>query len=204
MKKLYLIMIIVLILGSANAQSIALEGRSAIGLSIGTFLNSEKSSATAAYNVTASATGFTGNLFYSNWLEENLALRLSLGFLNGSAEVKVDGWNTGQSASSVAPLLMGINYYFIDEEPGKARPFAGITAGVYIGSEAKNSILQVSAKSESVFGIKPLAGIDFVLGRHFIMGAEAGYNLMMDFKDTIGGRKNYSGGEIAFRFIYLF
>jgi hypothetical protein len=42
MKKLYLIMIIVLILGSANAQSIALEGRSAIGLSIGTFLNSEK------------------------------------------------------------------------------------------------------------------------------------------------------------------
>ncbi|MGK9369546.1 hypothetical protein ACSSWA_11650 [Melioribacter sp. Ez-97] len=204
MKKTYPLLMGFILMVSIKAQSVSIEGKSALGFTLGTYLNSEKNSVSAAYNVTASATGFMGSLFYSNWLQENLSIRFSLGFLNGSADVKVDGWNTGQSASSVVPLLMGVNYYFIDENPGKIRPFAGLAAGVYIGSEAKNSIVQTSARSESVFGVKPLAGIDFILGKHFIMGAEAGYNLMTDFKDSVGGRKNYSGGDIAFRFIYLF
>jgi hypothetical protein len=48
------------------------------------------------------------------------------------------------------------------------------------------------------------AGVDFVLGRHFMIGVAVCYNALTDFKEPIGGSKNYGGPEFTIGFGYLF
>ena len=49
---------------------------------------------------------------------------------------------------------------------------------------------------ETAFGGRLGGGTDVLLGRHFMVNASAGYNLVSDFSEPVGGRDNYSGFEM--------
>jgi hypothetical protein len=47
-------------------------------------------------------------------------------------------------------------------------------------------------------------GVDIQLGRHFMLDTKAVYNLASDFREPLGGRKNYSGFEFSVGLNFLF
>lgn len=149
--------------------------------------------------------GFSSNLLYGYSTRENLALTLSAGFLGGKASSTVTSTGSEQRASSVVPILVGIRYYIAD--PGTedfVRLFLSTAVGSFFGFEASSTMLRQEARSESTFGGKVGAGIDFFLSSHFKLVAAAAYNAMLDFKTPIGARANYNGGDFSVGFGYVF
>jgi len=189
------------------AQDYSLKGRSALGFNIGLWGGSSATNTAAVTGVRSEAktNGLSGSMLYAHWLQENLSLTLSAGLLSGEASSTVSSSGFNQRASTVIPLLIGIKYYLPAPAPEDAiRPFLSAAVGPFIGMEAKNTVLFQEAFSETAFGGRLGAGIDFLLGQHFTLGAGVGYNLMADFDTPIGARKNYNGAEFAFGFGYIF
>lgn len=189
------------------AQPYVLSGRSEIGISMGMYSGSKSSNIVAIsnFNTQVGANGFAGSLFYRNWLQENMALQFSVGMLTGSATVNVTNFNAITQSSAVMPLLLGINYYLLDLITNNSvRPYLSASAGMYFGTEASNSILSQQVHTESSFGGRIGAGVDFILSNHFVLGAGFGFNLMSDFSKPVGGNKNYNGGDFSIQLGYVF
>ena len=203
-----LLLCLLLIGGIINAQDgYQLNGRSAIGLNMGMFSGSKSSSGVIVSGVTTEvrSTGFAGNLFFKYWLQENLALKLSAGMLTGSADVKTNLLGSTTQTSAVMPLTLGLNYYFLGISYNNAiRPFLSGAMGMYVGSEASNSMLSTKVHTENAFGGRVGGGVDFILGNHFSLGINFGYNLMSDFSSPVGGNKNYNGADFTLQFEYIF
>ena len=49
----------------------------------------------------------------------------------------------------------------------------------------------------TTFGSRAGVGFDLKMGRYFVAIADLGYNLMTDFSEAVGGRRNYSGLEFG-------
>jgi opacity protein-like surface antigen len=79
-----------------------------------------------------------------------------------------------------------------------------LAAGPFIGSEVNNTILSQESRTETAFGGRLGAGIDFFLSDHFKAGANAGYNMMSDFSAPVGARSNYSGADFSCGIGYIF
>ena len=47
-------------------------------------------------------------------------------------------------------------------------------------------------------------GLDIQVGRHLMLGIQAGYNTMLDFSEPVGYEDNYSGVEFSAGFSVLF
>lgn len=189
-----------------NAQNYQLSGKSAIGFNLGLYSGS-KTTGTASINglnTEVSSSGFYGSIFYSHWLKENVSLRLSAGLLTASANVSINTTNTAQ-ASAVFPLLLGLDYYFLQPTNSDAiRPFVSASIGMFVGSEAKNTTISQQVHSENTIGGRIGLGSDFLVGDHFIIGANLGYNLMADFSNAVGGKKNFNGLDFALQLDYVF
>jgi hypothetical protein len=105
----------------------------------------------------------------------------------------------------VVPLLIGVRIFLPYPEPdAQVRPFLSGAIGPYIGSEAKSTLFTQGTHTETSFGGRFGAGIDFILSNHFKLGANAGYNVMSDFSAAVGGRMNYNGGEFSIGIGYIF
>jgi len=189
------------------AQTYQLNSRSAIGFNVGLYAGSTSANAeyVNGYNSSASTNGFAGSMFFYHWLKEDLSLKLSIGLLTGSASVSLTANKTVQQASAVIPVLLGLNYYFTEPTESDAiRPFVGGAIGMYIGSEAKNTMISQEVSSETAAGLRAGIGCDFLIGNHFILGAEAGYNVMANFTDPIGGKNNFNGADFSLEVSYVF
>jgi outer membrane protein W len=192
---------------AAKSQEVTLKGRSALELNIGLW-----GSATAATTVTtggvtseAKTSGLGGNLLYSYWMREYLSLTFSAGFLAGEASSSAGVTGVDQHASAVIPILIGARFYVPEPDPGeKIRPYLAAAAGSFVASEAANTGLAQEAHTEAAFGGRAGIGVEFLVGRHFKFGAGVGYNLMTDFENPVGGRKNYNGGEFTLGAGYIF
>jgi hypothetical protein len=131
----------------------------------------------------AVTSGFSGGMLYSYGMRENLAATLSARVLGGEANSTVTATSVDQHASSVIPILVGVRYYIAEPTPeDMVRLFLEASIGVFLGFEASNTALRQEARSESTFGSKLGAGIDFFLTNHFKMLATAGYYAMSDFR----------------------
>jgi hypothetical protein len=125
----------------------------------------------------------SGGMQYSYGMRENLAATLSARVLGGEANSTVTATSVDQHASSVIPILVGVRYYIAEPTPeDMVRLFLEASIGVFLGFEASNTALRQEARSESTFGSKLGAGIDFFLSNHFKMLATAGYYAMSDFR----------------------
>jgi len=206
-KTFSLVMLIILTVYISTAQDLTLKGRSAIELAIGLWGGAEISNDIFNTGVKSEAktSGFTGGLGYAYWLREHLVLTVTAGLLSVQASTTVNVFYVEQQTSAVIPLLIGIRFYLPNPEPGdKIRPFLSAAIGTYLGSEAKNEVFSQEAHTETAFGGRIGAGVDFFLSNHFKLSAQVGYHLMSDFKTTIGNRKNFNGADFSLSAGYIF
>jgi Outer membrane protein beta-barrel domain len=204
---LTVIMTIVLQSVAAFAQDYSLKGRSALELNMGFWGGSNTSNTITTNGIRSEAktNGFLGGILYSHWIQEQVSATLSIGFLAGEATSTVSFSGINQHASIIVPVLIGVNYYlFNPAQEDAVRPFVSAAIGPYIGSETNNTILSQYAHSETAFGARFGAGIDILLGDHFKLGASAGYNVMSDFKNTVGAKSNYNGMDVLIGIGYIF
>ena len=203
----YLLICFCLISSISFAQNFQLKGRSSIGINIGLFTGAKSTNSVIinGFKTEASTNGFSGNLYFLHWFQENMSLKFSAGLLSGSTDVSVNALNTVQQASAVFPILIGLNYYLLDASILDAmRPYISGSLGMYVGSEAKNNLISQQVHSEAAMGGRAGIGIDFLVSNHFTLGANLGYNLMANFSEPIGGRENFNGGDFSFQLSYIF
>ncbi len=191
---------------TARAQDVLLMRRSGLELNFGVWTGGASTSVSPGGVTTEANLGaFVGGLLYAYWMRENLSVTLSAGLLSANASSSVGIMSVEQQASSVTSLLLGVRFYLPDpESDARVRPFLSGAIGTYIGSEAKSTLFSQEAHSEASFGGRLGGGIDFLLGDHFKLAANAGYNLMSDFSASVGGRENYNGGDFSIGIGYVF
>lgn len=195
---------------SAFAQDFFLKDRSVLEINVGICGGSEVSNTIGFSGIqsTANTSPFVGNIVYSYGLRENAAVTLSAGVLTAGASANVVGLGVSQQAGTVIPILIGMRYYVPFPEPeARVRPFLSLGIGTYLGYEQNSSVgLSVvqESHSESAFGGRVGAGIDFYVSHYFKLVANAGYNLMSDFSSAVTGRDNFNGGDFSLGVGYAF
>lgn len=209
MKKIALTTCTIFVLFFMNGIAIAqnnLNGRWSVGFNLGVFTGLKSSNvAVQGMSTEITVTGFAGNLFFSRWLRENLSLEMSAGLLTGSAKVYSSAFNNTQQTSAVFPILLGLNYYIPELQPqNEIRPYISAAIGMYIGAEATNDMISQQVHTETAIGGRIGAGVNFLLSDHFMLGANAGYHLMNNFKNPVAGKNNFNGGNFSFHVDYIF
>jgi Outer membrane protein beta-barrel domain len=188
---------------SSLAQDLTLKDRSVIELNMGFWGGSSVSNTIGVSGIRANAntSSFVGSFLYAYGLREELAVTLSVGMLSAGASANIGTLGVSQQAGTVVPLLLGMRYYVPSPEAGaKVRPFLSFGIGSYFGMESNNSVgltLVQESHSETAFGGRIGAGIDFYVGNYFKFVVNAGYNLMTDFSAPVTGRTNYNGGDFS-------
>ncbi len=197
------------LLASASAQS--LEKRHQVGVRLGMWNQTTGVRTEIGFDgVTTSvgADGPVGGVFYSHWLQENLAVDFSIGSMGIDIETSIDASGVTSETGFVSQILMGIKYYPLKSTyASSVRPFVKASVGPFIGSQNTvevGSVVLTDSRTQMAAGGRLDVGADIILNRHFMLGAAFGYNLMTDFEEPIGGSKNYSGPELSFAFGYLF
>ena len=202
-----LILLILALAGSTAAQDYQMIGRFSLGVNIGFYSGSNYASSTAynGYKTNISSNLFFGGISVSHWAQEDLAIKFSAGMMTGSETISITSNNQVQDVSAVIPILIGINYYLPEPlSANRIRTFISGSIGTYTGHEIKNNILLLRVNSETVMGARAGAGVDYILFKHALLGANLGYNAMNDFSHPIGGKNNYNGGDFSLQFDYLF
>jgi outer membrane protein W len=195
---------------SSTVQAGALEKRSRIELRAGlTGLKSEKASAlTTDVQVVSGKGGFLGGLAYSYWIRENVALSLSASYLKAESKTQTDLGAIYSHNVTIVPTVLSLRFYLHESDLKSAfRPFAEVGLGAFVASvnEASSGeeIVQESLTQTSYGGYVG-GGLDFQINHYLMLGTRAGYHLISDFSDPMGGRKNYSGPEMNFGVSLLF
>jgi opacity protein-like surface antigen len=188
-------------------QVVSMVGRSSLELNVGLWsgLKTSNSIGIGGIQTEAKAAGFVGGILFTHWAQEYLSITLNAGLLAGKASTSVGLLSVTQRVSTVSPVLFGVRYYALGSgADGEVRPYLSGAVGVYLGSEESNTILAQESRTETAFGGRVGAGLDFFLSDHFKLGAAVGYNLMTDFDAQIGGRMNYNGGDAVLGLGYIF
>lgn len=209
--KLTVIVVGIMLLLSSCTFAESLEKRHQIGLRLGmwnqtTGVTTEVSDDGVSTSVEAS--GFLGGVSYGHWLEEYLALTIDVAGMAAEISTRSDATSSSTETSVIGAILMGVKAYFPKSTyTSSVRPFVRASIGPYTGSQTISRVGQTiteETRSETAFGGQLGAGVDFILGRHFMTGFAACYNLISDFSRPIGGSRNYSGPEFSFGVSYLF
>lgn len=184
-----------------------LNKRSSLELNLGMWNESKAGNEISLSGVTSSAktNGFVGGLFYSYWSQENFAITIGAGVWSAEASSTVSGRSVVQSSSAVVSILLGVRYYVPESTlDSPVRPYLSASVGPYMGFEAKNDVLSQQARSESALGARLGGGIDFRVADRIKLGVGVGYNLISDYSEPIGARRNYSGPDFQFSIAFLF
>ena len=213
------LLLITLTSPTADGQPLSLRGSSSLELNLGLWSESRASAQISQSGVQSSAktNGFIGGLTYSYWMRENVAITVAGSLLSAEATMNVVNAAAGyssiataltsplQSANSIASFIVGMRYYLPEpEQEDHVRPFVSVGVGSYMGFEASNSLLSVSAHSESAFGGRVGAGLDVFLGSVVKFNANAGYNVMTDFQNAVGARRNFNGIDASLGIGFIF
>lgn len=210
MKLAAIVVSIVLLLSSCSFAE-SLEKRHQIGLRLGMW--NQTTGVTTEIGVdgvstSVEASGFLGGISYGHWLEEYLALTIDISGMAAEISTSTGIHGVKTETSVIGAVLMGVKAYFPKSTyTSSVRPFVRAAIGPYTGSQTISRVgwtITEETRSETAFGGQLGAGMDFILGRHFMTGFAASYNLISDFSQPIGGSENYSGPEFSFGFSYLF
>ena len=202
---------LIALISASAAADVTLAKRHQIGLSVGmcnqaTDYRTEISAGSVTTSVDNS--GVYGGLKYGYWVQENLAFTIEAGAMMTDVDIEVDGSDVSTTTASVVQFRIGMKYYFLKATPElSVRPFVGAAFGPYFGSQSKTEVgaeIVNESRTETAVGGRLGMGMDFVLGRRFVMETAFGYNFLSDFSEPIGGSKNYSGPEFRFGLSFVF
>jgi hypothetical protein len=194
--------------GGGKALPYALTERDRIELHIGTWLASG-ASYTPSVSVGADAVDVAAGLQYSRFLREDLALTFGPRVLTSAS----DGVSTAGSFSisvAIVSLPLGVRWNPMRGElHGRAvRPYLALGLGPVIGASSGGSVgpdgVFAGSRTRVSVGVRPGAGVDFLLGRHWSLGVEGGYQWMAPFSDPVGARDEYSGFQFGVNIGWLF
>lgn len=196
---------------AAVRYSNPLEKRSRVELKFGLWnLNSQSKSEIGANGVqtTATSDGPLGQLTYAYWVRENLAVTFSVGVLAGEYESSAGSGGVSTHVLSVLPILIGVRHYLPESALATSwKPYLAASIGSFIGAVSRSETgtqVITDSRTEAAYGGYLGGGLDIQLSRYFMVGANLGYNLMTDFSESLGGRKNYSGPEFGLGISFLF
>lgn len=187
-----------------------LLGRSRIEVRLGMGLRASSGTTMSGTGVQTEteAARFVGSITYAHWLSERLALTGSAGFLSAEAKMSAGTSAFESQSASVFLLSFGARCYFPESTFGsKWRPYGSAELGPVIGSQSWLEIGGAAtgeAITTTALGARLGVGVDLQLGVRAVLGASAGYDLMTDFSDAIGGQKNHSGLDLGLSIGFLF
>ncbi len=143
---------------------------------------------------------------YNYFVDERTAINLSLKVLAAETIDYLDFAGGYSEEYSVVPIFVGMRHYLTS--PGQrspVRPYVAFGAGPVFASQRFSFLnLYDDTDTYTAVGAHFGGGIDMIAGRHFMLGINAGYNLMSDFDTTLGDKDNYSGAEFGVGFGFLF
>ncbi len=153
------------------------------------------------FSIDVGTGGVSGKLMYNFYSNPALAFTFSVGIM--SAEVNVETFSS--YTSTVAPVMMGLKYFFLDyDEYNALRPYLSGSFGMLIGTESGIKFPSIGTTSETTIGAYAGFGTDIILGSVVKLNADIGYNLFSDFTREVAGKKNYSGAEFSFGLGFMF
>jgi hypothetical protein len=158
------------------------HGRHGLSLSVG--LLARVDAAPQATNVS----GVLGGVSYRYWSAPDWSVELG-------ADVH-DAEVTAGVAASVASLLVGANWHPEALAIGSAvRPYLGVAAGPYLGSESDG--FRATASVRSVLGARVGGGFDAFPSRWFRLGARAAYHVVPEFDEPVGSVRSARGPQFS-------
>jgi hypothetical protein len=186
-----------------------LARRSRLEFRVGGLSPSPKSENTESGLVTtqAGSWGLLIGLGDSRWIQESLSVGIDVSVLGTEVTSTVGPGVSAQVLSlvSIVPTLK--KYFPTSTLHSPIRPYLAGGVGTYIGSVEETTVgFQVATRAETMGAlvVQVGAGIDFQLGRHLMLGLQGAVNLATDFREPLGGRKNYSGFEYTVGVSWLF
>lgn len=147
------------------------------------------------------------NLSYAYWLREELAATVSFRALIVEARATTGPANDCESGAVVGSTMLGLRTYPFATPQATLRPFLAAAAGPYLGVESTWGVGPDSIKetrTQGSFGGYLGGGLDVQIGRYFMVDFNAGYNLMKDFSEPLGDKRNYNGFECGIGLSVLF
>jgi hypothetical protein len=200
-----------LLMTAAAAHARPLEKRSRIELRGGLWnLEGRVTSQAGADKIemTLESRGPVAGLTYGYWLREHVAATASITFLFAKVSSQIESSRTSTSVVGVFSMLLGVRYYLPQPDMESPwRPYLAAGVGSYIGAEDKSEVgsqIVTETHTETAFGGYLGGGLDLQLSRRFMLGTAAGYHLMTDYSQPLGGRKNYSAPEFSLSISFLF
>jgi len=179
-------------------------GRHGLELGIGLFDHTTAAVTATAGGTTSttSGSGVGGSLTYTYWLADDLGLSAQVGVVSVDATVSAVGTQSQVRSVSVVPLLFGVKYQpFQFRGAERVRPYLAAAVGPFIGTDAGISSgtggASVASRTEAAAGGRAGIGLDFLASQRVMLGLGAGYRLMTDFAQPIGGERNYSGADLT-------
>jgi hypothetical protein len=185
-----------------------LTGRSRLELRLGSVSpGPREAQAGAAVRTTAGTWGLLLGLTYARMLPHNLAITVGATVLSTKVDIQIGSGVTAETLT-LTSLLAGVRRYGHPYPAlGGLRPYLTATAGVFVGSVDQQSVhtgVAVRAGSMGSAGGQLGVGADLQFSRRTMLGLQASYNLMLDFEEELGGRRNYTGPELHVGVSYLF
>lgn len=215
MKKIIFVMLMLSLTVLVNAQDFT--GRSSISIYAG--MKDTKGDNLTVINIDGeelnttieNSSSFFGGLNFGHFLRNNLKFNLMLRFLQADTKVYIGKKGSGDLNTEniyFGDILLGVQYYFLPmDDPSKLKPYVKGNLGMAYGRESAvtvGSAVSVKEKNETAFEVMTAAGFDFYLSNHFSLGAEAGYTMMSEFNNYIGGVKDFGGTEFGVTISYTF
>lgn len=168
------------------------------------FWNKSQSTVSVGYQgvrVETGTGGISGRIMYNYYPNRIYSFNVSVGVM--SNEVRVE--NLSNYVSTVAPVMMGMKYYFMNlPESSTFRPYLMGAIGGLFGTESATGLIGVRTHTETAVGAAAAIGSDIILGSFLKLHADLGYNLFTDFAEEIGSTKNYSGPEFSMGIGFMF
>lgn len=189
--------VVVLLAGVSEGQTLA--KRSRIELQIGIGIQTSAANTVNSQGVTTdiSAQGYLASIGYSYWLSESWAWTANAGVIGVDIATRSGFTEVSSRTAVVTPVLFGVRWYFVPATlEGPHRPYLSAAVGPVIGHEEEETVgteIVQQSVTKSTVGSRLGAGLDMLLSKRFMLGVQGGYDLMADFEQPIGGRKNYSG-----------
>jgi hypothetical protein len=107
----------------------------------------------------------------------------------------------GGNAASVTSLLFGASYYPEALALGPfARPYIGVAAGPYVGSETQADFGGAGTRTQTVVGARLGAGIDTFAWSWLRLGLRAAYHAAPEVENAPVTTKSPRGAQFSFEF----
>jgi len=159
-----------------------------------------------------STSGVYGKIGLSHWTSEDIAFAIDYTV----HDVEIDTWSgycgdRWEEVQLVHSLMFGFRFYWPQSRRySPVRPYLSAAAGPFMGTIEYQEEGPCDCESYTevdhtvVPGARLGGGVDFLLGRHFIMGFTGGYVFADEFSNPVGGRFDYSGSEFGMSFSIIF